>query len=187
MVAAALLVSPVGSQQAGGQLSDLEKREAVIRGLKKLMPADQLAFVEKVEERNKLGREASEEKNGLKRKEMQDKASVRGKQLRAELIRKIQKEGLKDWVGVLSEEVSADAVTVFVPKCTRLRLEIDGMRKEAKEAVKTFQRGDLVRFTIVVPNPKLTFPNDWEMWWWEGGRTVVPGRDVRKIEKAGKK
>jgi hypothetical protein len=94
-VAAALLLSPVGSHRARAQ-PDLP----AIGDLKKLMPDDQLAAVEKVEEIKKLNWEAREEKNGLKRKEMQDQARANQKRLLAELSRKIQKDGLNGWVGV---------------------------------------------------------------------------------------
>jgi hypothetical protein len=74
-------------------------------------------------------------------------------------------------------------VTVFGPECVHLHLAIDGMRTEAKDAVKTFQRGDVVRLTVG-PSPTLTFAR-------EGSgldvKNVVPGRGVRKIEKMGGK
>lgn len=135
-------------------------------GLRKIMPKDQLAVVEKLEESKVLRENAPKEKNGLKQKEMIDKAFKNQRDVAANLNKMIPKDGFKKWVGVVDTKVdrgdfAGKAMRIYVPGLGRkgsiphyglvVYVTYDTMPENMRKIVRELKAGDAIYLTATPP------------------------------------
>lgn len=115
--------------------------------LRAAMPKDQLALIEKIDAHKQLRRDAKAERNGLRRAEADRKVKESGRELEADLTRKLQGDGIKGWVVVLESDGRFNYV-FSVPGYLTILMDLKTMPEAAKQALRSAAKNDRLVVTI---------------------------------------
>lgn len=167
-VAYCLAVLALGARaQPGPTLADL----------KKLMPKDQKALVEKVEEYESL-RVQAQNLTGLRQSEVSEKYRAMQKELKADLKAKLDK-GFKDWVGDVSE-VGAHEIAIAIPDRLTLVIAYEGLPDKTRGVIRDLRVGDRVVVTVGQVARPVVDARDGKV------GAEVPGPALKAIDKKGR-
>lgn len=149
--------------------------------LKKSMPKDQAAFIEKIDAHKDLQRKAKREPNDLKRGEYARQVRESERALADELSRKLA-AGLKDWVG---EFVSGDTrhMQWTVPDYIQIDVDYATMPEAVKDVARELTNRD--RLTITTAGVRVKVEPIARAA--AGATTVgasVPGKAVKSLAKS---
>jgi hypothetical protein len=117
--------------------------------LKKLMPKDQLEFVEKMEALNtRFWSEIPRIKDATKRGEFNEQLGSEAREIQAAIVKKLQTEGVKDWVGTCCAILPNFRVNLESSQPIRLSMPLHKKPSgEIEKAVSSIKINDIVRFS----------------------------------------
>jgi hypothetical protein len=144
-------ISPGLHKELGAWLAECGRRGSLQeppKGLRKLMPKDQVDVIERAGAVARLRLNAQSETNGLKKKEATDKASQMDRELKEDLGRIVSTGGLDKWVFVYGLYNDSDnEIRVVASDLVTAVVQFQGMGEEVKKAVRALKPGDLIRVT----------------------------------------
>jgi hypothetical protein len=159
------------------------KDAATLADLKRQMPKDQLAYIEKIDAHKQLQRDTQKEGNDFRRRELQAKLKESSRALEADLTRKLQGDGLKGWVGVYVSG-GPSGMDFAVPGYLVIDVSFKGVPDKVKPVLREINDRDWIVVTIQTPpSPEVRV---------EAGAAanavtiggVVRGPSLKAIEKA---
>jgi hypothetical protein len=114
---------------------------------RKLMPKEQLPFVEKADEVVELFDKAQIESNGLKKFELERTRNEKAKALVTDLTKQWQSKGFAEWV-MIYDESDYRSLRCHYRSTISWQLLFDGMSADVKAVIRELKPGDAVALTI---------------------------------------